>query len=108
MKLNSAVELTPMSYEGFARIHPYAPHRDLAGYESLVGDLETWLADITGYDAVSLQPNAGSQGEFAGLLAIRGYHLREATGHVTCVSSPHQRMDERGVSGDGRVQGRRR
>lgn len=80
MKLNSAVELTPMSYEGFARIHPYAPHRDLAGYESLVGDLETWLADITGYDAVSLQPNAGSQGEFAGLLAIRGYHLSRGDG----------------------------
>ncbi len=75
MKLNSAVELTPITYEGFARIHPFAPREDLAGYEKVVSDLESWLADITGYDAVSLQPNAGSQGEFAGLLAIRGYHL---------------------------------
>ena len=80
MKLNSAVELTPITYEGFARIHPFAPREDLAGYEKLIVDLEAWLADITGYDAVSLQPNAGSQGEFAGLLAIRGYHLSRGEG----------------------------
>ena len=80
MKLNSAVELTPITYEGFARIHPFAPREDLAGNSELVGDLEAWLADITGYEAVSLQPNAGSQGEFAGLLAIRGYHHSRGEG----------------------------
>ncbi|MFT0847956.1 aminomethyl-transferring glycine dehydrogenase [Actinomycetaceae bacterium L2_0104] len=81
MKLNSAVELTPITYEGFARIHPFAPLQDLAGYQQVVSDLEEWLADITGYEAVSLQPNAGSQGEFAGLLAIRGYHRSRGEAH---------------------------
>ncbi len=86
MKLNAAVELTPITLEGFARIHPFAPREDLAGYERVVSDLEAWLADITGYDAVSLQPNAGSQGEFAGLRAIRGYHLsRGETGRTVCL-----------------------
>ncbi len=74
MKLNAAVEVSAMTYEGFARIHPFAPDEDRKGFLRLVQDLEAWLAEITGYDAVSLQPNAGSQGEFAGLLAIRRYH----------------------------------
>ncbi|MGO1943282.1 MAG: aminomethyl-transferring glycine dehydrogenase [Ancrocorticia sp.] len=80
MKLNAAVEVSAITHEGFARIHPFAPAGDLAGYRTLISDLETWLAELTGYDAVSLQPNAGSQGEFAGLLAIRGYHEARGQG----------------------------
>ncbi|MDO4888767.1 MAG: aminomethyl-transferring glycine dehydrogenase [Actinomycetaceae bacterium] len=75
MKLNSAAEMLAVSLPGFARIHPFAPESDLAGYRELIADLTSWLTSITGYDAVSVQPNAGSQGEFAGLLAIRSYHL---------------------------------
>ncbi|MBO0867152.1 MAG: aminomethyl-transferring glycine dehydrogenase [Micromonosporaceae bacterium] len=74
MKLNATTEMEPISWPGFANIHPYAPADEVAGYRRLVADLERWLAEITGYDAVSLQPNAGSQGELAGLLAIRRYH----------------------------------
>ncbi|WP_448074103.1 aminomethyl-transferring glycine dehydrogenase [Georgenia yuyongxinii] len=74
MKLNAAVEMQAITWPEFARIHPFAPAEDVAGYLELVHQLEGWLAAATGYDAVSLQPNAGSQGELAGLLAIRGYH----------------------------------
>ncbi len=74
MKLNSAVEMEPISWPGFASIHPHAPSTQTAGYRKLVTDLEQWLCEITGYDRVSLQPNAGSQGELAGLLAIKAYH----------------------------------
>ncbi|MFD3747420.1 aminomethyl-transferring glycine dehydrogenase [Nocardia sp. NPDC058633] len=74
MKLNSAVEMEPISWPGFASIHPFAPVEQTGGYLQLVDELERWLSEITGYDRVSLQPNAGSQGELAGLLAIKGYH----------------------------------
>jgi glycine dehydrogenase len=74
MKLNAAAEMEPITWPEFAGIHPYAPPADTVGYRRIIKDLEKWLADITGYDAVSLQPNAGSQGEFAGLLAIRAWH----------------------------------
>jgi glycine dehydrogenase len=74
MKLNATTEMEPISWSQFANIHPYAPEAQLEGYRQLVDELEGMLAEITGYDAVSLQPNAGSQGEFAGLLAIRAYH----------------------------------
>ena len=74
MKLNAATEMAAVTWPEFANLHPFAPSEDAAGYLQLIGDLEGWLAEITGYDAVSLQPNAGSQGELAGLLAIRGYH----------------------------------
>ncbi|GJO06598.1 aminomethyl-transferring glycine dehydrogenase [Mycobacterium marinum] len=74
MKLNSAVEMAPISWPEFAAIHPHAPIAQTTGYRELIADLERWLAEITGYDRVSLQPNAGSQGELAGLLAIHGYH----------------------------------
>ncbi|UTM39808.1 aminomethyl-transferring glycine dehydrogenase (plasmid) [Rhodococcus pyridinivorans] len=74
MKLNSAVEMEPISWPGFASIHPYAPVEQTRGYLQLILGLERWLCEITGYDRVSLQPNAGSQGELAGLLAINGYH----------------------------------
>ncbi|MCP3802142.1 aminomethyl-transferring glycine dehydrogenase [Allokutzneria sp. A3M-2-11 16] len=74
MKLNATAEMEPITWPGFADVHPFAPVSDAEGYLELVGDLERWLAEVTGYDAVSIQPNAGSQGEFAGLLAIRAYH----------------------------------
>ncbi len=75
MKLNPAAAMQAVSWPEFSRIHPFAPRDTVEGYLELIGQLEAWLADLTGYDAVSLQPNAGSQGELAGLLAIRGYHL---------------------------------
>jgi glycine dehydrogenase len=74
MKLNAATEMEPVTWAEFAQIHPFAPAEDSAGYRALIRDLEAWLCEVTGYDAISLQPNAGSQGEFAGLLAIRAYH----------------------------------
>ena len=74
MKLNAATEMAAVTWPEFADLHPFAPAEDVAGSLELIGQLEAWLADLTGYDAVSLQPNAGSQGELAGLLAIRGYH----------------------------------
>ena len=74
MKLNATTEMEPVTWPEFANIHPFAPLDQAEGYRELIHDLEATLAEITGYDAVSLQPNAGSQGELAGLLAIRGYH----------------------------------
>jgi glycine dehydrogenase len=81
MKLNATTEMEPVTWPEFARIHPFAPVDQAAGYASLIADLERWLAEVTGYDAVSLQPNAGSQGEFAGLLAVRGWHAARGQGH---------------------------
>ncbi|GAA4511517.1 aminomethyl-transferring glycine dehydrogenase [Brevibacterium yomogidense] len=75
MKLNSAVEMEAITWPEFASIHPFAPSEQSEGWRELIQDLEDMLVDVTGYDRVSLQPNAGSQGEFAGLLAIRRYHL---------------------------------
>ncbi|POH57628.1 aminomethyl-transferring glycine dehydrogenase [Arthrobacter glacialis] len=75
MKLNATAEMEAMSWPGFASIHPFAPDSQTEGWRELIGELEADLAEITGYDQVSIQPNAGSQGELAGLLAIRGYHL---------------------------------
>ena len=75
MKLNATTEMEPVSLPGFADLHPFVPAEDAEGYHELVSTLEGWLAEVTGYDRVSIQPNAGSQGELAGLLAIRGYHL---------------------------------
>ncbi|GAA1906032.1 aminomethyl-transferring glycine dehydrogenase [Williamsia serinedens] len=75
MKLNAAAEMEPITWPGIANLHPFAPSEDTVGMRTMIERLETWLADITGYDRISLQPNAGSQGEYAGLLAIRKYHL---------------------------------
>jgi glycine dehydrogenase len=75
MKLNAAAEMEPITWPEFARQHPFSPPADTPGLRKLIADLEAWLTGITGYDAVSLQPNAGSQGEYAGLLAIQAYHL---------------------------------
>jgi glycine dehydrogenase len=74
MKLNATSEMIPITWPQFADIHPYAPAEQAAGYAELIGQLEAMLAECTGYDAVSLQPNSGAQGEYAGLLAIRAYH----------------------------------
>ncbi|HHZ09678.1 MAG TPA: aminomethyl-transferring glycine dehydrogenase [Rhizobiales bacterium] len=74
MKLNAAAEMMPVSWPSVAGLHPFAPPAHAAGYRAMTDDLERWLGEITGFDAVSLQPNAGSQGEYAGLLAIRRYH----------------------------------
>ncbi|CAC9598022.1 Glycine dehydrogenase [decarboxylating] (glycine cleavage system P protein) (EC 1.4.4.2) [uncultured Gammaproteobacteria bacterium] len=74
MKLNAATQMYPISLPGFSKMHPYAPEDQTLGYQQLFKDLEHALCEVTGYDAVSLQPNAGSQGEFAGLLAIHSYH----------------------------------
>jgi glycine dehydrogenase len=79
MKLNAAAEMEAITWPEFAGLHPFAPADQAAGYQELIGGLERMLAEITGYDLVSVQPNAGSQGELAGLLAIRGYH--RASGH---------------------------
>jgi len=74
MKLNAAAEMESITWPEFARLHPFAPTSDTAGVRRLIDQLGTWLVQMTGYDAVSLQPNAGSQGEYAGLLAIHAYH----------------------------------
>jgi glycine dehydrogenase len=74
MKLNAATEMEAVTWPDFADLHPFAPLERSAGTRRIVADLEAWLAEVTGYDAISLQPNSGAQGELAGLLAIRGYH----------------------------------
>ncbi|MEP6761607.1 MAG: aminomethyl-transferring glycine dehydrogenase, partial [Sporichthyaceae bacterium] len=92
MKLNATAEMEPITWPEFAAIHPFAPIEQAQGYVDLIGQLESWLAEITGYDAVSLQPNAGSQGELAGLLAIRAYHRANGqTERMICLipSSAH-------------------
>ena len=92
MKLNATSEMVPITWPEFADIHPFAPDVQVEGYRQLIDEVETRLATITGYDAVSVQPNAGSQGEFAGLLAIRAYHRsRGDTQRTVCLipSSAH-------------------
>ncbi|MBW4701152.1 aminomethyl-transferring glycine dehydrogenase [Micromonospora sp. RL09-050-HVF-A] len=81
MKLNATTEMEPVTWPEFAHLHPFAPDEQTAGYRELIGQLEGWLAEVTGYDAVSVQPNAGSQGELAGLLAIRAYHRDRGDTH---------------------------
>ena len=81
MKLNATSEMFPISWPEFARMHPFAPAEQTRGYQQLFQQLERWLAEITGFAAVSLQPNAGSQGEYSGLLVIRAYHESRGEGH---------------------------
>jgi glycine dehydrogenase len=81
MKLNAAAELAPVSWPAFAQLHPFAPAEQTRGYARMVADLEAWLAAITGFAGVSLQPNAGSQGEYAGLMVIRAWHQSRGEGH---------------------------
>ncbi len=88
MKLNAATEMAAVTWPEFADLHPFAPAGDADGTRAIIRDLEAWLASITGYDAVSVQPNAGSQGELAGLLAIRAYHLANGDDHRTVCLIP--------------------
>ncbi|WP_421925415.1 aminomethyl-transferring glycine dehydrogenase [Neoaquamicrobium sediminum] len=92
MKLNAAAEMMPVSWPNVGNLHPFAPEAHAQGYRAMIDELEGWLAEITGFAAVSLQPNAGSQGEYAGLLAIRRYHReRGDAGRTVCLipSSAH-------------------
>jgi len=89
MKLNAAAEMLPITWPGFGRMHPFAPASQTKGYQHLFRDLERWLCDITGFAACSLQPNAGSQGEYAGLLAIKSWHLERGAAQRTVCLIPH-------------------
>src|SRR5712672_3722394 len=81
MKLNATSEMIPLTWPAFGSLHPFAPREQAEGYHALFARLEQWLCDITGYDAISLQPNSGAQGEYAGLLAIRSYHASRGEPH---------------------------
>ena len=81
MKLNATTEMIPVTWPEFGQLHPFAPADQTEGYAEMLAELEAWLADITGYDAVSLQPNSGAQGEYAGLLVIRKYHESRGEAH---------------------------
>ncbi|BAL75705.1 aminomethyl-transferring glycine dehydrogenase [Bradyrhizobium cosmicum] len=81
MKLNATTEMMPLTWPEFGSLHPFVPRDQARGYHALFARLEKWLCDITGYDAISLQPNSGAQGEYAGLLAIRGYHAARGETH---------------------------
>jgi glycine dehydrogenase len=88
MKLNAVAELTPVTWPEFNGLHPAAPAHQTLGYQKMLSDLETWLAEITGFAGVSLQPNSGAQGEYAGLLAIRAFHLSRNEAHRTVCLIP--------------------
>ena len=81
MKLNSAAEMAPVSWREFSRLHPYCPEDQALGYKELIDDLSAKLCEITGYDAITMQPNSGAQGEYAGLLTIAAYHRSNGQGH---------------------------
>ncbi|MBI5363632.1 MAG: aminomethyl-transferring glycine dehydrogenase [Planctomycetes bacterium] len=89
MKLNAAAEMLPITYPGFGRLHPFAPATQTKGYQRLFADLERWLSEITGFAACSLQPNAGSQGEYAGLQVIRAFHEERGAGRRDVCLIPH-------------------
>ena len=108
MKLNAAAEMLPITWPGFAALHPFVPVEQASGYQEIFRDLERMLCDITGFAAVSLQPNSGAQGELAGLMVIRAYHRARGD------SAPHRRADplvgarhQPRQRGDGRHEGRR-
>lgn len=88
MKLNATCEMLPVSWPEFSTIHPFAPAEQTVGYQKMFDDLKNWLATVTGYDAISLQPNSGAQGEYAGLLAIRRYHDSRGDSHRTICLIP--------------------
>jgi glycine dehydrogenase len=88
MKLNATTEMIPLTWPEFSSLHPFVPRAQAAGYHTMFADLTDWLCRISGYDAVSLQPNSGAQGEYAGLLAIRGYHAARGESHRTICLIP--------------------
>ena len=109
MKLNATTEMEAVTWPEFAGLHPFAPVEDAAGLLELIDQLSDWLCEITGYAAVSLQPNAGSQGELAGLLAIRAYHRsRGDEGRTVCLIPASAHGTNAASRGDGRDEGRRR
>lgn len=89
MKLNAAAEMIPITWPEFAELHPFCPPEQAAGYQQMIGQLSQWLVQLTGYDAVCMQPNSGAQGEYAGLLAIRRYHesRNQANRHICLIPS---------------------
>ena len=89
MKLNAAAEMIPITWPEFAELHPFCPTEQAAGYQQMIGQLSQWLVQLTGYDAVCMQPNSGAQGEYAGLLAIRRYHesRNESSRHICLIPS---------------------
>lgn len=100
MKLNAAVEMIPLTWPKFAHIHPFVPIDQAGGYQQMIAELETHLAEVTGFDAVSLQPNSGAQGEYAGLMVIRAYHHSRGENHrhiVLIPSSAHGTNPASGV-----------
>ena len=106
MKLNATTEMMPVTWPEFAGLHPFAPPDAGAGLPELFQRLEAWLAEITGFAAVSLQPNAGSQGEYAGLLAIRAYHERRGDGdRNVCLIPSFGPRHQPGQRGHGRHEG---
>ncbi len=88
MKLNATSEMMPVTWPAFADIHPFAPDEQTVGYRQMIKELADWLAEVTGYDAVSMQPNSGAQGEYAGLVAIRRYQASQGQGHRTICLIP--------------------
>ena len=88
MKLNSTAEMLPVTWPEIGGLHPFAPASQTRGYQQIIKDLQGWLCEVTGFAAVSLQPNSGAQGEYAGLLAIRGYHLARGDAHRTVALIP--------------------
>ena len=105
MKLNAASELMPVSWNEFANMHPFAPENQTLGYQRIMFDLQEWLCDITGFAEVSLQPNAGSQGEYAGLLAIQEYHRSNGdTNRNVCLIPTSAHGNKSCISSDGRYE----
>ena len=103
MKLNATAEMMPITWPEFADLHPFAPREQARGYIDLFQQLESWLADITGFDAVSLQPNAGSQGEYSGLMVIHAYHgARGENSRKKCLIPVSAHGDEPGIRSDRR------
>ena len=116
MKLNATAEMMALSWPEFADIHPFAPADQTEGYAEVIGDLCAKLCAITGYDAISMQPNSGAQGEYAGLLTIRAYHASRGEGasrrlpdpDLGARHQPGQRADGRDEGGGGQGGGERR
>ena len=106
MKLNAAVQLEPVSWAEFANIHPFAPRNQWEGYQEILSELEDYLSEITGFHATSLQPNSGAQGEFAGLMVIRAYHLKNGDDNRNVIlipSSAHGTNPASAVMAGGKV-----
>jgi glycine dehydrogenase len=105
MKLNATSEMLPVTWPEFSRLHPFAPIEQTKGYQELFHQLESWLAEITGLSAVSLQPNAGSQGEYTGLMVIRAYHRSRVKSSGMLLTIPLSARHESSQCGYGGYDG---